>query len=209
MQRIGLTGGIAAGKSVAAQRLAELGAVLIDSDALAREAVAPGTTGLDAVVEAFGDTVLSPDGSLDRSALASIVFTDDDARARLDAIVHPVVRRLSAEREAVAAVTDHGAVVVHDIPLLVETGQQDAFHVLVVVHAPAVLRVERLVRLRGMSRVEAEARVAAQASDDERLAVADVVLDGTGSDAELRVQVDELWDRLAVERADELAAETP
>lgn len=209
MQRIGLTGGIAAGKSVAARRLAELGAVVIDSDVLAREAVATGSAGLDAVVEEFGSGVLGADGSLDRAALASIVFTDPAARARLDAIVHPVVRRLSAEREAAAAVTDHGAVVVHDIPLLVETGQADAFHVLVVVHAPAVLRVERLVRLRGMDRNEAEARVSAQASDDERLAVADVVLDGTGSDDSLRAQVDELWDRLAVERADELAAETP
>ncbi|WP_421741570.1 dephospho-CoA kinase [Cellulomonas sp.] len=209
MQRIGLTGGIAAGKSVAARRLAELGAVVIDSDVLAREAVAPGSAGLDAVVEEFGYGVLGADGSLDRAVLASIVFTDPAARARLDAIVHPVVRRLSAEREAAASVTDHGAVVVHDIPLLVETGQADAFHVLVVVHAPAVLRVERLVRLRGMDRSEAEARVSAQASDDERLEVADVVLDGTGSDDSLRAQVDELWDRLAVERADELAAETP
>ena len=209
MQRIGLTGGIAAGKSVAARRLGELGAVVIDSDVLAREAVAPGSPGLDAVAEEFGAGVLGADGSLDRAALASVVFTDPAARARLDAIVHPIVRRLSAEREAAAAVTDHGAVVVHDIPLLVETGQSDAFHVLVVVHAPAVLRVERLVRLRGMDRTEAEARVASQASDDERLAVADVVLDGTGSDDSLRAQVDELWDRLAVERADELAAETP
>ena len=209
MQRIGLTGGIAAGKSVAARRLGELGAVVIDSDVLAREAVAPGTVGLDAVAEAFGSSVLAGDGSLDRAALASIVFSDEAARARLDSIVHPIVRRLSAEREAAAAVTDHGAVVVHDIPLLVETGQADAFHVLVVVHTPAVLRVERLVRLRGMDRTEAEARVSAQASDDERLAVADVVLDGTGSDDDLRAQVDELWDRLAVERADELAAETP
>lgn len=209
MQRIGLTGGIAAGKSVAARRLAELGAVVIDSDVLAREAVAPGSVGLEAVVEEFGAGVLAGDGSLDRAALASIVFADDAARARLDGIVHPIVRRLSAEREAAAAVTDHGAVVVHDIPLLVETGQADAFHVLVVVHTPAVLRVERLVRLRGMDRSEAEARVAAQASDDERLAVADVVLDGAGSDDDLRAQVDDLWDRLAVERADELAAETP
>ncbi|WP_421733657.1 dephospho-CoA kinase [Cellulomonas sp.] len=209
MQRIGLTGGIAAGKSVAARRLAELGAVVIDSDVLAREAVAPGSAGLDAVVEEFGPGVLGADGSLDRAALAAIVFTDPAARAKLDAIVHPVVRRLSAEREAAAAVTDHGAVVVHDIPLLVETGQADAFHVLVVVHAPAVLRVERLVRLRGMDRSEAEARVSAQASDDARLEVADVVLDGTGSDDSLRAQVDELWDRLAVERADELASETP
>ncbi|WP_273651199.1 dephospho-CoA kinase [Cellulomonas fimi] len=209
MQRIGLTGGIAAGKSVAARRLRELGAVVIDSDELAREAVAPGSVGLDAVVAEFGDGVLAADGSLDRPALASIVFADADARRRLDGIVHPVVRRLAAEREAAAAVVDHGAVVVHDIPLLVETGQADAFHVLVVVHAPAVLRVERLVRLRGMSRDDAEKRVAAQASDDERLAVADVVLDGTGSDDDLRTQVDDLWDRLAVERADEIAAETP
>ncbi|KQR16040.1 dephospho-CoA kinase [Cellulomonas sp. Leaf334] len=209
MQRIGLTGGIAAGKSVAARRLAELGAVVIDSDVLAREAVAPGSVGLDAVVEEFGSGVLAGDGSLDRAALASIVFADDAARARLDGIVHPIVRRLSAEREAASATTDHGAVVVHDIPLLVETGQADAFHVLVVVHTPAVLRVERLVRLRGMDRPEAEARVSAQASDDERLAVADVVLDGAGSDDDLRAQVDDLWDRLAVERADELAAETP
>lgn len=209
MQRIGLTGGIAAGKSVAAQRLRELGAVVVDSDELAREAVVPGSAGLDAVVEAFGEGVLAPDGSLDRPALASVVFADPAARARLDAIVHPIVRRLSAEREAAAAAVDHGAVVVHDIPLLVETGQADAFHVLVVVHAPAVLRVERLVRLRGMSRDDAERRVAAQAADEDRLAVADVVLDGTGSDEDLRAQVDDLWDRLAVERADELAAETP
>ncbi|GCD19201.1 MULTISPECIES: dephospho-CoA kinase [Cellulomonas] len=209
MQRIGLTGGIAAGKSVAARRLRELGAVVIDSDELAREAVAPGSAGLDAVVAEFGDGVLAADGTLDRPALASIVFADADARRRLDGIVHPVVRRLAAEREAAAAVVDHGAVVVHDIPLLVETGQADSFHVLVVVHAPAVLRVERLVRLRGMSREDAEQRVAAQAADDERLAVADVVLDGTGSDDDLRTQVDDLWDRLAVERADELAAETP
>lgn len=209
MQRIGLTGGIAAGKSVAARRLAELGAVVIDSDVLAREAVAPGSAGLDAVVDEFGRGVLAGDGSLDRAALASIVFADEAARARLDGIVHPIVRRLSAEREAASATTDHGAVVVHDIPLLVETGQADAFHVLVVVHTPAVLRVERLVRLRGMDRLEAEARVSAQATDDARLAVADVVLDGTGSDEDLRAQVDELWDRLSVERADELAAETP
>ena len=209
MQRIGLTGGIAAGKSVAARRLAELGAVLIDSDVLAREAVAPGSAGLDSVAEEFGPGVLAPDGSLDRAALASIVFTDAAARARLDAIVHPIVRRLSAEQSAAAAAVDHGAVVVHDIPLLVETGQADAFHVLVVVHTPAVLRVERLVRLRGMDRAAAEARVAAQASDEERLAVADVVLDGAGSDDDLRAQVDALWDRLAVERADELAAEKP
>lgn len=209
MQRIGLTGGIAAGKSVAARRFGELGAVVVDADVLAREAVAPGSVGLDEVVAEFGSQVLADDGSLDRAALARVVFADAAARARLDAIVHPVVRRLSAEREAAAAARDAGAVVVHDIPLLVETGQAEDFHVVVVVHTPAVLRVERLVRLRGMTRAEAEARVAAQARDEDRLAVADVVLDGAGSDDDLVQQVDALWARLAVERADERAADSP
>ncbi|WP_019137252.1 dephospho-CoA kinase [Cellulomonas massiliensis] len=209
MQRIGLTGGIAAGKSVAARRFAELGAVVVDSDVLAREALAPGSVGLDAVVEEFGAEVLDDQGALDRAALGRRVFADDEARRRLEAIVHPVVRRLSAEREAAAAAADPAAVVVHDIPLLVETGQADTFHVVVVVHAPALLRVERLVRLRGMARDDAEARVAAQADDETRLAAADVVLDGTGSEAELRTQVDDLWARLSVERADEADAFRP
>ncbi|TQL04066.1 dephospho-CoA kinase [Cellulomonas sp. SLBN-39] len=209
MQRIGLTGGIAAGKSVAARRFAEHGAVVIDADELARTAAAPGSAGLDAVTEAFGAGVLAADGSLDRPALAAVVFADAAARARLDAIVHPVVRRLAAEREAAAATLDAGAVVVHDIPLLVETGQADDFHVVVVVDAPALLRVERLVRLRGMTRQDAEARVAAQADDAARLAAADVVLDGSGSEDVLRAQVDVLWLRLAAERDAELAADTP
>lgn len=207
MQRIGLTGGIAAGKSVAARRFDELGAVVIDSDVLAREAVAPGSEGLAEVVDTFGETVLDADGGLDRTALAALVFGDDERRRALEAIVHPVVRRLGAEREAAAATADPGAVVVHDIPLLVETGQADSFHLVVVVHAPALLRVERLVRLRGMDRQAAEARVAAQASDESRLQVADVVLDGSGTDEELRAQVDDLWDRLCVERAQERQAE--
>lgn len=209
MQRIGLTGGIAAGKSVAARRLTELGAVVVDSDALAREAVAAGSPGLEQVVEEFGPGVLTAEGDLDRAALADVVFADPERRARLNAVVHPIVRRLAAEREAAAAALDKGAVVVHDIPLLVETGQVDTFHVLVVVQAPAVLRVERLVRLRGMAREQAEARVAAQATDEQRLAAADVVLDGEGSDDDLRAQVDQLWERLRSERADELAAEVP
>lgn len=206
VQRIGLTGGIGAGKSVAARRLAACGAVVVDHDVLAREAVAPGSAGLADVVSAFGTGVLDADGALDRPALARVVFADAGARARLDAVVHPVVRRLAAEREAAAAAADPGAVVVHDVPLLVETGQADRFHVLVVVHAPAVLRVERLVRLRGMRRDDAEARVAAQARDEDRVAVADVLLDGTGSDADLERQVDALWERLAAERAAEGAA---
>jgi len=209
MQRIGLTGGIAAGKSVAARRFAERGAVVVDADVLARQAVAPGSAGLDEVVAEFGQGVLDAAGDLDRAALGRIVFADAGARARLDAIVHPVVRRLAAEQEAAAAALDPGAVVVHDIPLLVETGQAEDFHVVVVVHAPAGLRVERLVRLRGMDRADALARVAAQARDEARLAVADVVLDGAGSDADLERQVDALWERLAVERADERAADAP
>lgn len=209
MQRIGLTGGIAAGKSVAAQRLAERGAVLIDYDVLSREAVAPGSAGLAEVVEAFGPGVLTPDGALDRPGLGAVVFADPAARERLNGIVHPVVRRLAAEREAAAAAADPGAVVVHDIPLLVETGRADAFHVVVVVDAPAVLRVERLVRTRGLDRAEAERRIAAQAPDADRLAAADVVLDGSGDPDGLRAEVDALWDRLAAERHDEQEVDTP
>jgi len=203
MQRIGLTGGIAAGKSVVARRFIELGAVVVDADELARLVVQPGTSGYDEVVAAFGQQVVAPDGGLDRGALARLVFADDTARHRLEAIVHPQVRRLAAEREAAAAAADPAAVVVHDIPLLVETGQADSFGVVVVVAAPASLRVDRLVRLRGMPRPDAEARVAAQATDDEREAAADVVLDGTGSDDNLRGQVDTLWARLVDERVAE------
>ena len=206
MQRIGLTGGIASGKSVVAGRLAERGAVVVDHDALAREAVRPGSTGLDAVVAEFGTDVLAPDGSLDRLALGGIVFADPAARDRLNGILHPVIRRLSAEREAAVAAAQPGAVVVHDIPLLVETGQAEAFHLLVVVHAPVEQRVQRLVEGRGMSREEAEARVAAQASDEDRLALADVVLDGTGSVEDLRAQVDALWTRIDEERLAEVEA---
>ncbi|HEY5555099.1 MAG TPA: dephospho-CoA kinase [Cellulomonas sp.] len=209
MQRIGLTGGIAAGKSVAAKRLTELGAVVIDADQLARRALAPGSPGLEDVVAEFGPAIVTSDGALDRAALASVVFADRAALDRLNAIVHPIVRRLAAELEASAATVDPDAVVVHDIPLLVESGQTGTFHLVVVVDAPAVLRVERLVAARAMSRDEAEARVSAQAADAERLEVADVVLDGTGSDSNLRAQVDDLWARLAAERAAEAAAERP
>jgi dephospho-CoA kinase len=203
MQRIGLTGGIAAGKSVAARRFAELGAVVVDADELSRLVVAPGTSGYDEVVAEFGREVVGPNGTLDRGALARLVFASPGARRRLEGIVHPQVRRLAAEREAAAAAADPHAVVVHDIPLLVETGQADAFGLVVVVAAPAALRVERLVTLRGMDREAAQARVAAQASDAEREAAADVLLDGTGTEAGLRAQVDALWQRLAAERAGE------
>jgi dephospho-CoA kinase len=205
MFRVGLTGGIAAGKSVALDRFAELGAFVIDADVLAREAVAPGTVGLDRVVETFGTDVLAPDGSLDRARLGALVFGDEAARAALNAIVHPEVRRLSAEREALVAARDPRAVVVHDIPLLVETGQADTFHLVVVVVAPAELRLRRLVESRGMTESDARARIAAQASDAERLAAADVTLDGSGTPDALRAEVDALWERVARETAEELA----
>ncbi|MFE4466536.1 dephospho-CoA kinase [Oerskovia sp. NPDC056781] len=205
MFRVGLTGGIAAGKSVALDRFAELGACVIDADVLAREAVAPGTVGLDEVVQAFGDGVLAPDGSLDRARLGTIVFGDDEARRRLNGIVHPEVRRLSAEREALVAARDPRAVVVHDIPLLVETGQAESFHLVAVVVAPEGVRLQRLVTTRGMREDEARARIAAQATDAERLAVADVTLDGSGTPEALRAEVDALWERVVRETAEELA----
>lgn len=203
MLRIGLTGGIAAGKSVVARRLAELGAVVVDHDRLAREVVAPGTVGLEAVVAAFGPEVLTGDGALDRPALGRLVFGDDEARARLEGILHPEIRRLSAEREALAGAADPAAVVVHDIPLLVETGQAEAFHLLVVVDTPAEQRVRRLVAGRGLDEAAARERITAQATDSERLAAADVTLDGSGSEDGLRAQVDALWARLEREADDE------
>jgi dephospho-CoA kinase len=206
MQRIGLTGGIASGKSVVAGRLAEHGAAVIDHDVLARDAVRPGSAGLDAVVDAFGAGVLTADGALDRAALGAVVFADAGQRERLNGILHPEIRRLAAEREAAVAASRAGAVVVHDIPLLVETGQAEAFHLLVVVRAPAELRVRRLVEERGLSRQDAERRVAAQASEDDRLAAADVVLDGTGSVEDLRAEVDALWTRIEEERLAEVDA---
>jgi dephospho-CoA kinase len=187
--RIGLTGGIGSGKSTVSRLLVERGAVLVDADVLAREVVAPGTPGLAAVVEAFGPQVLAPDGSLDRPALAAVVFADPEARARLDGIVHPLVRRRAAELVA-AAPAD--SVVVQDVPLLVETGQAAAFDLVLVVEADPQTRVARLVQ-RGLSEDDARARIAAQASDEQRRAVADVVLDNSGTVAELAAQVDWLW----------------
>jgi len=197
--RVGLTGGIAAGKSTVAARLAGLGAAVVDHDALARDAVAPGSTGLLAVVEAFG-AVLDPLGQLDRQALGAIVFGDWAALATLNGIIHPIVTEAAVRAEA-AAVTSGHDVVVHDIPLLVETGQAGHFDVLVVVDAPAECRVARLVEQRGLSREEAWSRLEAQAADEERLEVADIVLDGSGPVADLEAQVDALWERWAAVRA--------
>lgn len=194
--RIALTGGIAAGKSTVGARLAELGAVVVDADGLAREAVAPGSEGLARIAESFGPAVIAEDGSLDRAALGAIVFADPERRRELESITHPVVRRLAAERMSAAESADPDAVVVYDVPLLVESGPDHGFELVVVAHAPAAVRIERMVALRGMDRAEAERRVGAQASDAARLAIADVVIDTDGTlDATLE-QVDRLWERV-------------
>lgn len=190
---IALTGGIASGKTAVSDLLAERGAVIIDSDVLAREVVEPGTPALAAIAERFGPGVLRADGSLDRPGLGAVVFADAAARADLNAIVHPAVRRRAREL-ADAAPPD--AVVVQVIPLLVETGQAGAFDIVVVADAPPELQVARLMKRNGLTRADAEARLAAQATRAERLAAADVVLDNTGSHEHLRDQVDALWERL-------------
>ena len=187
--RVGLTGGVASGKSSVAVMLTELGAVVIDADALAREVVAPGTPGLAAVVAEFGAGVLGADGALDRPALGALVFADAEARRRLEAIIHPQVRARAAQLEAAAP---PGALVVHDIPLLVETGQAEAFDAVIVVDVPEELQVERMTALRGMSRADAQARIAAQATRRDRLAVATYVIDNTGTWDDLRQRVAEV-----------------
>ncbi|OLL77545.1 MULTISPECIES: dephospho-CoA kinase [unclassified Pseudonocardia] len=195
MLRTGLTGGIGAGKSTVARRLVERGAVLVDSDRIAREVVAGGTEGLAAVVGAFGDGVLGPDGELDRPALASIVFGDPEARRTLDGIVHPLVRARSDELVAAAPPE---AIVVQDVPLLVEGGTAPAFPLLVVVGVDAEERVRRLVGARGMAEADARARTAAQATDAQRRAAADVWLDNSGDEDSTRRRVDALWDERLV-----------
>ena len=189
MLRIGLTGGIGSGKSTVAGLLAARGAQIVDADRIAREVVEPGTPGLEAVVAAFGPGVLTHDGALDRPALAAVVFADPEARRRLDGIVHPLVRARATELVA-AAPPD--AVVVQDVPLLVETGQAGSYDLVLVVEADLETRVRRLVG-RGLSEDDARARIAAQATDDQRRAVADVVLDNSGTVEDLEVQVDRFW----------------
>ncbi|MFN8189630.1 MAG: dephospho-CoA kinase [Nocardioidaceae bacterium] len=192
--RVALTGGVASGKSTVAAMLVELGAVVIDADLLAREAVAPGTDGLAEVVAAFGSHVLTDDGELDRPALGAIVFADEDRRRTLEAIIHPRVRARAAELEAAAA---PGALVVHDIPLLVETGRAGEFDAVLVVDVPVATQIERMVGLRGMTEAEATARIAAQASREQRAAVATYLIDNTGSLDALRARVDEIAAELA------------
>ena len=193
--RIGLTCGIGSGKSAVADLLAGHGAVIIDADLLARQAVAPGSPGLAEVVAEFGPGVLSPDGTLDRAALGEIVFSDEAARSRLNAIVHPQVRRLAAELERQAG---PGSVVVHVIPLLVETGQQDDFDRVVVVDVDPAVQLDRVLGRGGLSEEQARARIAAQADRATRLAAADVVIDNNGSPAELAELVRALWAELRI-----------
>jgi dephospho-CoA kinase len=193
MLRVGLTGGIGAGKSEVSQLLAAQGAVVIDADAVAREVVAPGTPGLAEVAAAFGAGVLRPDGSLDRAALGEIVFASPELRERLNAIVHPKVRARMGELEQAAGTA---GIVVHDVPLIAENGLAGDYDVVVVVDAPARVQVDRLVRHRGMTREQAAARMAAQASSKERLAIAGIVIDNSGSLGELDRQVGELWTEL-------------
>jgi dephospho-CoA kinase len=193
MVRVALTGGIASGKSAVATELAARGAIVIDADVLAREVVEPGTSALAAIIDRFGADVLS-DGRLDRARLAEIVFADPVARRDLERIVHPAVRARAAELEPAAGAA---AVVVHVIPLLVETGQQEDFDLVVTVDVDHETQIQRLMTRNGFTRAEAASRVAAQASREDRRIAADVVLDNTGGVTQLREQVDALWAELS------------
>lgn len=190
MLRVGLTGGIGAGKSAVARLLSVRGAVVIDADVLSREVVAPGTEGLTRVVAEFGDSVLTADGSLDRAALGRLVFSDPDARGRLNAIVHPLVAARTAELMA-AAPPD--SVVVHDVPLLTENGLAPNYDLVLVVEAPLSARLDRLAE-RGLAEPEARSRIAAQATDEQRRAIADEVIVNDGDLAQLEKRVADVWD---------------
>jgi dephospho-CoA kinase len=196
VQLIGLTGGIASGKSTVARRLAERGAVAVDADQIAREVVEPGTPALAEIAATFGDGVLNADGSLNRAALGAIVFSDESSRLRLNAITHPAVLRRSTERFEEARLANPDAIIVYDVPLLVETANAYPFDLIVVAHADAETRIRRLVELRGMAADEATRRIRSQASDEERLAVADVVIDTDGTLEHTLAQADSLWERL-------------
>ncbi|OJU41759.1 MAG: dephospho-CoA kinase [Microbacterium sp. 69-10] len=196
MPLIALTGGIASGKSTIAARLAEHGAVIVDADRIVRDVQAPGSPVLDELAAAFGDDVFAEDGSLDRAALGAKVFGDRGQLDRLNAIVHPAVRDESARRFAAAFAADPDAVVVYDVPLLIEARADDPWDLIVVADAPADLRARRLVELRGLTEDEARARLASQVSDADRRALADVVIDTSVSLERTRTQTDALWERV-------------
>jgi dephospho-CoA kinase len=191
--RVGLTGGIGAGKSEVSRRLAAQGAIIIDADAIAREAVAPGTPGLEQVSAAFGPGIVRADGTLDRERLGEIVFADPAKLAQLNGIVHPLVGKRMNELEGSA---EADAIVVHDVPLIAENGLAPGYDVVVVVDTPPALQIDRLVKLRRMSEEQAQARMAAQATREQRLAIADFVIDNSGSLGELDRQVGDLWAEL-------------
>lgn len=206
MLRIGLTGGIGAGKSTVSRAFAECGGVIVDGDVISREVVEPGTEGLAALVGHFGQEILLPDGALDRPALAAIAFSAEDKRQTLNGIVHPLVARRRSELIAAAA---EDAVVVEDIPLLVESQMAPMFPLVVMVHADPEVRVQRLITSRGFSEADAKARIAAQATEEQRRAVADVWLDNAGSEGDLVERARDLWYQRIVPFAHNVAAGTP
>lgn len=197
MALIALTGGIASGKSTIARRLAERGAVVVDADQIVRDVQAPGTPVLAAIAETFGAEVVAADGSLDRAALGAKVFGDADQLAQLNAIVHPAVRAESQRRFDEAMSADPATIVVYDVPLLVEARVDDPWDMIVVAHAPVEERRRRLVEIRGMVERAAQQRIDAQVSDERRLAIADVVIDTSGSLEQTLAQTDDLWERIS------------
>lgn len=197
MKRLGLTGGIGAGKSTVSSMLGQLGAVIIDADAISRELMSAGSAVLAQVVEAFGPQILTEAGELNRPALAELIFANEDQRQLLNSIVHPAVRARSQElAEAAAAEPGFSGIIVEDIPLLTETGQASRFDGVILVEADRQLRLDRLMQGRGMSLAEAQARMDAQASDEQRRAIASWVIDNSGSLEETRRQVEDLWREL-------------
>ncbi|MFD9380760.1 dephospho-CoA kinase [Streptomyces sp. NPDC059999] len=198
MLKVGLTGGIGAGKSEVSRLLAGYGAVVVDADRIAREVVEPGTPGLAAVVAAFGESVLAPDGTLDRPRLGSLVFTDAEKLRTLNAIVHPLVGARSAELEGAAG---SDAIVVHDVPLLTENGLASLYDLVVVVDASPDTRLARLTARRGMTEDEARSRMAAQATREQRLAIATLVIDNDGPLEALEPQVCKVWEELTARAA--------
>lgn len=198
MKRLGLTGGIGSGKSTVARMLAERGAVVVDADQIARELVEPGGAALAELVTEFGPRILQADGSLSRAELAALAFSDPRATERLNAIMHPLIR-VEAQRRI--AEEPEAAVVVYDMPLLVETGQADLVDLVVVVDVPEAVQLDRSVRLRGLDEADVQRRMAVQASRTDRLARADVVIDNSGSLPQTHEQVDQLWDRIVASEA--------